>query len=235
MTDIEIAKNVELEKIDEIMGIVRLATGYEIGYEHIFCVPQDWIYETTADLAAVYGAKSHFVNHKYIKSNWINLPVSYVSEEQCDDIVALYDGYQKNEKIIFPYIYDDGHLVRFGEGENEREKEYTLILDKEGTEDIQGLLSVTVNGQEIKPIGNIYNANIGEITQTATVTAITINDKDLVKIGETNSKEHISTEVVDCTEVITTYKITVTDPNHPEQTKEYVLNIKKPSADNTLL
>lgn len=89
-----------LEKIDEIMGIVRLATGYEIGYEHIFCVPQDWIYETTADLAAVYGAKSHFVNHKYIKSNWINFPVSYVSEEQCDDIVALYDGYQKNEKRL---------------------------------------------------------------------------------------------------------------------------------------
>ena len=24
--------------------------------------------------------------------------------------------YQKNEKIIFPYMYDDGHLVRFGEG-----------------------------------------------------------------------------------------------------------------------
>lgn len=89
-----------LEKIDEIMGMVRLATGYEIGYEHIFCVPQDWIYETTADLTAVYGAKSHFVNHKYIKSNWINLPVSYVSEEQCDDIVALYDGYQKNEKRL---------------------------------------------------------------------------------------------------------------------------------------
>ena len=94
-----------LEKIDEIMGIVRLATGYEIGYEHIFCVPQDWIYETTADLAAVYGAKSHFVNHKYIKSNWINLPVSYVSEEQCDDIVALYDGYQKNEKRLKFYTH----------------------------------------------------------------------------------------------------------------------------------
>ena len=133
-----------------------------------------------------------------------------------------------NETIVKIY-------VRFGEGENEREKEYTLILDKEGTEDIQGLLSVTVNGHEIQPVGNIYNANIGEIAQTATVTAITISDKDLVKIGETNSKEHISTEVVDCTEIITTYKITVTDPDNPEQTKEYVLNIKKPSADNTLL
>lgn len=89
-----------LEKIDEIIGIVRVATGYEIGYEHIFCVPKDWIYETTADLAAVYGAKSHFVNHKYIKMNWINLPVSYISKEQCDDIVALYDGYQKKEKKL---------------------------------------------------------------------------------------------------------------------------------------
>ena len=27
--------------------------------------------------------------------------------------------YQKNEKIIFPYMYDDGHLVRFEEGEFE--------------------------------------------------------------------------------------------------------------------
>lgn len=27
--------------------------------------------------------------------------------------------YQKNEKIIFPYMYDDGHLVRFKEGEFE--------------------------------------------------------------------------------------------------------------------
>ncbi len=63
-----------------------------------------------------------------------------------------------NETIVKIY-------VRFGEGENEREKEYTLILDKEGTEDIQGLLSVTVNGHEIQPVGNIYNANIGEIAQ----------------------------------------------------------------------
>lgn len=32
--------------------------------------------------------------------NWINLPVSYISKEQCDDIVALYDGYQKKEKKL---------------------------------------------------------------------------------------------------------------------------------------
>ena len=53
-----------------------------------------------------------------------------------------------NETIVKIY-------VRFGEGENEREKEYTLILDKEGTEDIQGLLSVTVNGHEIQPVGKL--------------------------------------------------------------------------------
>ncbi len=46
--------------------------------------------------------------------------------------------------------------VRAGEGENEREKEYTLTLDKQGTELIQGIFSLTVNGQEIEPIGNIY-------------------------------------------------------------------------------
>lgn len=89
-----------LEKIDEIMGIVRVATGYEIGYEHIFCVPQNWIYETIADLDAVYGAKTHFVNHKYIKLNWMNLPISYVSKEQCDNIATLYEGYRNNEKRL---------------------------------------------------------------------------------------------------------------------------------------
>lgn len=89
-----------LEKIDEIIGMVRVATGYEIGYEQIFCIPKGWIYETTADLCAVYGAKSHFVNPKYIKMNWMNLPVSYVTEKQCDDIAMLYNEYQKNEKKL---------------------------------------------------------------------------------------------------------------------------------------
>ena len=52
----------------------------------------------------------------------------------------------KDETIVNIY-------VRAGEGENEREKVYTLTIDKEATEDIQGLFSVTVNGKEIK----VYN------------------------------------------------------------------------------
>lgn len=78
--------------------------------------------------------------------------------------------------------------VRAGEGENEREKEYTLTLDKQGTELIQGIFSLTVNGQEIEPIGNIYNAYISENAETVAVTAITINDNDLVKLGKQKLK-----------------------------------------------
>ena len=125
--------------------------------------------------------------------------------------------------------------VRAGEGENEREKVYTLTIDKEGTEDIQGLFSVTVNGKEIKPVGKIYNAYIGDKTSSVTVEAITISDKDLVKIGDTDAKVHISTQTVEINEGITTYTITVIDPEDSTKTKEFTLNIKKPSADNSLM
>ena len=125
--------------------------------------------------------------------------------------------------------------VRAGEGENEREKEYTLTLDKQGTELIQGIFSLTVNGQEIEPIGNIYNAYISENAETVAVTAITINDNDLVKIGETEAKVHISTEELEIAEEETTYRITVTDPEDSTKTKEYILKIRKPSTDNSLL
>ena len=125
--------------------------------------------------------------------------------------------------------------VRAGKGENEREKVYTLTIDKEGTEDIQGLFSVTVNGKEIKPVGKIYNAYIGDKTSSVIVEAITISDKDLVKIGDTDAKVHISTQTVETNEGITTYTITVIDPEDSTKTKEYTLNIKKPSADNSLM
>ena len=125
--------------------------------------------------------------------------------------------------------------VRAGEGENEREREYTLTLDKQGTESIQGLFSLTVNGQEIEPIGNIYNAYISENVETATVTAITVSDDDLIKIGETENKVHTSTAELEIAEEETTYKITVTDPEDSTKTKEYILKIRKPSADNSLL
>lgn len=89
-----------LEKIDEIMGMIRVATGYEVGYEHIFCIPKGWIYETTADLCAVYGAKSHFINPKFLEMDWMNLPISYVTEEQCNSIGILYNKYMENSKKL---------------------------------------------------------------------------------------------------------------------------------------
>lgn len=102
-----------LEKIDEIFGIIRIATGYQIGYEHIFCMPKGWIYETIADLNAIYGAKSHFVNPKFIKMNWVNLPVSFVTEKQCDEIVSLYESYKDNAKRLkFPIMRFNRCMLR---------------------------------------------------------------------------------------------------------------------------
>lgn len=102
-----------LEKIDEIFGMIRVATGYHIGYEHIFCIPKDWIYETIADLNAVYGAKSHFVNPKFVKMNWVNLPVSFVTEAQCDEIESLYESYKNNvKKLKFPIMRFNRCMLR---------------------------------------------------------------------------------------------------------------------------
>ena len=44
--------------------------------------------------------------------------------------------YQKNEKIIFPYIYDDGHLVRFEEGEFETNYPETAAYLNEFRDDL---------------------------------------------------------------------------------------------------
>ena len=112
----------------------------------------------------------------------------------------------------------------------ENEREYTLIIDKKGTENHLGLLAVTVNGTVINPIGNIYNAYIGQNAKTAEITAVTINDGDLVSIGEQTSEVHTTTAQVEL-DGDTTYKIIVTDPNNAENKKEYTVNIKKPSAD----
>ena len=102
-----------LEKIDEVVGIIRVATGYDIGYEQIFCIPKGWVYRTTADLLAVYGAKSHFVNPKFIKMLWMNLPVSYVTSEQCDDIFVLYKSYKANDnKLKFPLMRFNRCMLR---------------------------------------------------------------------------------------------------------------------------
>ena len=132
-----------------------------------------------------------------------------------------------NETIVKIY-------VRAGEGEAEREREYTLTLVKEGTEDLQGLFAVTVNGVEIKPVGKIYDAYIGANTDSVEVTAVTISDKDLVQIGDNEKCVHTSTVTLDSSQDTNTYTITVTDPEDETIQKQYTLNIKKPSADNSL-
>lgn len=89
-----------LDQIDEIFGVFRIATGYDIGYENILCIPNEWVYDTSFDLLPVYGAKSHFVNKKYTKRNWMDLPVSYISKEKCDEIADLFKGYKANEQKL---------------------------------------------------------------------------------------------------------------------------------------
>lgn len=89
-----------LDKIDEIVGIIRVVTGYDIGYEHVLAIPNKWVCDTTTDLTAVYGAKSHFVKNKYTKMYWMHLPISFISETQCDEIALLYKAYQTKEKAL---------------------------------------------------------------------------------------------------------------------------------------
>lgn len=94
-----------LDKIDEILSVIRVATGYDIGYEQIFCIPDKWVYNTAADLPAICGTKSHFVNPRFMKGHWMQLPVSFVTAEQCDEISCLYKGFKSNEnKLRFPLM-----------------------------------------------------------------------------------------------------------------------------------
>ena len=52
--------------------------------------PDGWIHGFCADLPAVYGAKSHFVNSKELSTFWMYLPVSTITKEQSDRICDLY-------------------------------------------------------------------------------------------------------------------------------------------------
>lgn len=79
-----------LQKIDEIIGIIRIVTGYTIGYEQLLMQPDGWIHGFYADLPAVYGAKSHFVNSKELSTFWMYLPVSTITKEQSNRICDLY-------------------------------------------------------------------------------------------------------------------------------------------------
>lgn len=91
-----------LKDIDKVFGIIRLVTGYSIGYEQILSKPIGWIYNACADLPVVYGAKAHFVNPKEIKKFWAQITVSIITKEQCNEIEELYKAFVECEdKISF--------------------------------------------------------------------------------------------------------------------------------------
>lgn len=86
-----------LHVIDSIMAVIRVVTGYEIGYEQILSIPLGWNDSTFADLKPLYGAKSHFVNANEIKKFWMCLPVNVINLEQIEAIQKLYMTVSSNE------------------------------------------------------------------------------------------------------------------------------------------
>ena len=124
-------------------------------------------------------------------------------------------------------------VVKIYVTEGDKEREFTLIIEKESTNTGLELFSVTVNGTLITPIENVYEIYVPESTTSAEVTAITVDSNNLVSIGENESEVHTTTKTVTVAGN-TTYIITVTDPENSENKYEYVLNIKMPSSDNTL-
>lgn len=102
-----------LQIIDDIVGIIRVVTGYEIGYEQMFCMPIYWMYRTVADLQELYGARTHFVNSKFVDTDWARLPVSYATDNQCDEIISCYKQYQDNAKQLrFPLMRFNRCMLR---------------------------------------------------------------------------------------------------------------------------
>ena len=89
-----------LREIDKIFGIIRLVTGYSLGYEQILSRPLEWMYDSCADLPVVYGAKAHFVHPKEIKKFWMSIQVSVISKEQCERIRELYLKFVESEDKI---------------------------------------------------------------------------------------------------------------------------------------
>ena len=93
--------------INIIFSIIRIVTGYSIGYEQILSYPIDWIDDFCADLVPLYGAKTRFVNAKEYEKMWLHLPVGYVDSEQARLIQKLYttvtalDENKTNGKLFF--------------------------------------------------------------------------------------------------------------------------------------
>lgn len=114
----------------------------------------------------------------------------------------------------------------------ELEREYTLTIQKEP--DASALGFVYVNGVEVKPNGNKYEAYVGVTDTEAEVFAIAAVNTSTVQIGA-NTAEVGSSKVkvvVDADKV--TYIIRVTDAENMENTQDYELIIRRPSADNSL-
>ncbi len=87
-----------LHIIDDIMAVIRVATGYNIGYEQILAFPLNWVDEISEDLTPLYGAKSHFVNAKEVEKMWMQLDVNKVSSEQALEIQKIYSVVQSCEE-----------------------------------------------------------------------------------------------------------------------------------------
>lgn len=79
-----------LDVIDNIMAIIRVVTGYSIGYEQILSSPIDWIDSICEDLAPLYGATTPFVNPNEVKKDLFLLPINYINSEQAENIKTLY-------------------------------------------------------------------------------------------------------------------------------------------------
>lgn len=45
--------------------------------------------------------------------NWVNLPVSFVTETQCDEVASLYESYKNNaKKLKFPIMRFNRCMLR---------------------------------------------------------------------------------------------------------------------------
>lgn len=112
------------------------------------------------------------------------------------------------------------------------DREYTLKIQKEP--DASALGFVYVNGVEIKPNGNKYEAYVGVTDTEAEVRAIAAVNTSIVQIGMNDSEIGTSTKNVLIDSDKVTYIIRVTDAENPDIVADYELIIRRPSADNTL-
>ena len=81
-----------LNEIDYVMAAIRIATGYNIGYNQIISKPIDWVDSTKADLIPLYGAKSNFVNGNEIHKSWVALSIKLISNDEIKKIQTLYNS-----------------------------------------------------------------------------------------------------------------------------------------------